>query len=264
MPELPEVETIVRQIAPVLTGRRVERIEIFDAKLNFEPPRGKFRIGQVMRIGKEAGIELVARGRQSLWLLFHLRMTGRLIWTENADAPGKPPLRARIRLGRGALEFRDVRRLGTMRLAEGEVASAGLDPMRPEFTTRALAALLAGSPTPIKPWLMRQDRLAGIGNIYASEALFEARIDPRRPTGSLNTDEIARLRRAIRLILNRAIRACGTTISDYRDSRGSAGGFANRLAVYGREGGPCPRCGAPIGRIVQRQRSTYFCNTCQK
>lgn len=264
MPELPEVETIVRQVAPLLAGRRVELIQIFDSKLNFAPPLGKFRIGRVTRIGKEAALELVAPGRPPLWLLFHLRMTGRLLWAENADAPGRPPLRARIRLDRGALEFRDVRRFGTMRLADAPVACPGLDPTRPEFTARAFGKLLAGSSAPIKPWLMRQDRLAGIGNIYASEALLEARIDPRRPAASLSGDEIARLHRAVRSILIRAIRAGGTTISDYRDARGTAGGFANRLAVYGREGEPCPRCGAPIERVVQQQRSTYFCKACQK
>lgn len=132
------------------------------------------------------------------------------------------------------------------------------------FTTRALAGLLAGSPTPIKPWLLRQDRLAGIGNIYASEALFNARIDPRRPAGSLAHPEIARLRRSIRLILSRAIRAQGTTFSDYRDSTGAKGRYINRLAVYNRQDQPCPRCGVPIVRIVQAQRSTFFCANCQK
>lgn len=264
MPELPEVETIVRQIAPRLAGRRVVGIDIFDPKLNFAPPRGKFRIGRVERVGKEAALELVAPGRPPRWLLFHLRMTGRLIWTDDDTAPGRPPLRARLRLERGALELRDVRRFGTLRLAADPAAGAGLDPLRPAFTARALEKLLAGSPTPVKPWLMRQDRLAGIGNIYASEALFAAGIDPRRPAGSLTREETARLRRALRLVLGRAIRAGGTTISDFRDANGSSGGFARRLAVYGRADGPCPRCGAPIVRIVQQQRSTYFCTTCQR
>ncbi|MCE5228899.1 bifunctional DNA-formamidopyrimidine glycosylase/DNA-(apurinic or apyrimidinic site) lyase [bacterium] len=264
MPELPEVETIARQIAPVLSGRRVKAIEIFDPLLKFAPPAGRFRIGEVRRIGKEAGVELIAARRPPLWLLFHLRMTGNLIWSANHGAPPVPPARARIVLEGGALEFRDVRRLGTMRLVEGTVPEPGIDPTGPRFTAGRLAALLEGSHAPIKPWLMRQDRLAGIGNIYASEALFEARIDPRRQAGGLTRDEIARLRRAIGLILRRAIRACGTTINDYRDSRGSHGTFASRLAVYGRKGEPCPRCATPVERVVQQQRSTYFCPHCQK
>ena len=277
MPELPEVETIVRQLAPRVVGRRIERVEVLDAKLGLVWPSGLLgcRIGKLHRLGKQIILELDggggeghdAAGDPRRWLCIHLRMTGRLIHDEGL--PGglhetAGAIRARIHLDRGLLVFQDVRRFGTMRLATPEdVCAGGIDPTAPAFTARRLRGLIAGSRTAIKPWLLRQDKVAGLGNIYACEALFQAGISPLRPAGSIDAAEAARLGMAIRGVLKLAIDAGGTTFSDYRDGQGGRGRFQDRLAVYGREGEPCRTCGLPVGRIVQGGRSTFFCPACQ-
>lgn len=298
MPELPEVETVVRQLAPRLRGRRVERLLVRDPKLAGARRRdlaGR-RVEEVARVGKRIVVELgpgsgagpAARRPGRLFLEVHLRMTGRLLWAEGwpvpGDGPGRrgapgrpvrgggsggrrplPPPRAVLVLDRGAVLFVDPRRFGTMRWSEERPAPAGVDPTGPGFTAAALARLLAGARTPVKPWLMRQDRLEGFGNIYASEVLFAARIDPRREAGSLSREEVRRLAAATRRILRAAIRHCGTTFSDFQGVLGTVGGYRRYLRVYGRAGEPCPRrgCGGTIGRIVQQGRSTFFCPRCQ-
>lgn len=276
MPELPEVETIVRQLAPRVVGRCIERVEMLDAKLGLEWPPSLLgcRIDKLHRLGKQiileldgSGVRNGASGDPRRWLCIHLRMTGRLIYDEGL--PGgmhetAGAIRARIHLDRGLLVFQDVRRFGTMRLATPEdVCSGGIDPTAPAFTARRLRGLIAGSRTAIKPWLLRQDKVAGLGNIYACEALFQAGLSPLRSAGSIDAAEAARLCKAIRGVLKLAIDAGGTTFSDYRDGQGGRGRFQNRLAVYGREGEPCRTCGAPVVRIVQGGRSTFFCPACQ-
>jgi formamidopyrimidine-DNA glycosylase len=270
MPELPEVETVVRGLAPLLVGRKVRKLEVLDPKLDLHPsrlPRNRM-IRRVHRHGKEIIIDLSQRGKpqKPLWLCVHLRMTGKLIWTPPPSAPPERHLRARIALDRGDLLFVDARRFGTMRLMS-DLAGAfppGLDPLAPEFTPAALADLLEQSIQAIKPWLLRQDRLIGLGNIYASEILFAAKIPPTRPAGSLTPDEIRRLHRHTRHLLERAIKYCGTTFSDFRDERGRSGRFRRFLKVYGREDDPCRRCGRPVQRLVQQGRSTFCCPACQK
>jgi len=270
MPELPEVETIVRGLAPLLTGRKVRKLEVFDTKLNLDPgdlPRNRL-IRKIYRHGKEIVLDLSCSGKRSrpLWLCVHLRMTGKLIWTPPPYSPPDRYLRARIALDHGDLLFIDTRRFGTMRLLN-DLADAfppGLDPLAPEFTPATLADLLGESTQAIKPWLLRQDRLLGLGNIYASEILFAARIAPQKPAGSLTPDEIRRLHLHTCKILERAIKYCGTTFSDFRDERDQSGRFRRFLKVYGREGSPCRRCGRPIQRVVQQGRSTFFCPSCQE
>ena len=141
-------------------------------------------------------------------------------------------------------------------------APDGVEPLSPELTPAVYAGLLDGSAQPLKPWLLRQDRLVGLGNIYASEILHAARLSPFREAGSLDRNEVRRLHGATRRILERAIRACGTTFSDFQDARGVEGSYQRYLAVYEREGRPCRRCRAPIERVVQQQRSTYYCPQC--
>ena len=175
---------------------------------------------------------------------------------------------ARIEFGfdRGRLEFHDVRRFGTVRLCrdESEFQPLGLDPVDPSMSLDQFDALLRVSCQPLKHLLMRQDRLVGIGNIYASEILFDARLSPLQTGASLTPSQMRALFRSTQKILNRAIRASGTTFSDYQDSNGEAGNYQQRLKVYEREGEPCVRCrSAAIRRIVQQQRSTYFCPSCQ-
>jgi len=269
MPELPEVETIVRGLAPLLVGRRVRRLVVLDSKLTLRPgqlPRGRI-IHEVVRLGKEIAINLSQKtGRkQPLWLCVHLRMTGKLIWSDSPNPPHARHLRARITLDRGSLLFIDSRRFGILRLLTSldNAFPGGIDPLANDFTVGRLGELLSGSPQEIKPWLLRQDRLAGLGNIYASEILFAAWLAPQRRVASLERAEIKRLHGNTRRLLKRAIKYCGTTIADFQDGRGKSGRFQRRLKVYGREGAPCPRCGQPIARITQHGRSTFFCPACQ-
>jgi formamidopyrimidine-DNA glycosylase len=140
----------------------------------------------------------------------------------------------------------------------------GYEPLSPEFTPEALLDLARRSRVAVKTWLMDQGRVVGVGNIYASEALFRAGIDPRRPARSLSGDEAARLHDAVREVLHEAIDYRGTTLLDYRDAAGERGGFAERLRVYDRAGRPCRACGAPIRRVVQGGRSTFYCAACQR
>ncbi|RMG43181.1 MAG: bifunctional DNA-formamidopyrimidine glycosylase/DNA-(apurinic or apyrimidinic site) lyase [Acidobacteria bacterium] len=263
MPELPEVETVVRQLAPLATGRRIEEVRILDPLLRAgRPPAYRGRtVARLCRRGKWILFEL--SGAEPLYLACHLRMTGRLLW-RGPDDPLPSHLRARIRLENGEVAFVDPRRLGRLAWTRdpARLGPAGVDPMEPSFTVRRLARLLAGSAQAIKPWLLRQDRLCGIGNIYASEILHAARLDPRRAAGTLDAGEVRRLHRATRRVLASAIRMCGTTFSDFQDARGASGRFQELLAVYGRDGRPCRRCGHPVRRIVQQQRSTFFCPAC--
>ena len=270
MPELPEVETIARQLAPLVAGQQVRRLEIVDAKLasNGLKLLSKCRIRQVMRLGKQIVFELAGRKGRPLWLAVHLRMSGRLLWVPDAHRGSAEQryVRARIVLDRGALVLDDPRRFAVLTVSRSsdDIAPAGLDPLCGELTSRRLAGLLGGSPQPLKLWLLRQDRLSGIGNIYASEILFAACLHPRRAAGSLSADEAARLHRAVRHVLRKATAHCGTTFSDFLDARGREGGFGRFLKVYGRGGQPCLSCGTLIEREVQGGRSTYFCPGCQR
>lgn len=270
MPELPEVETVARQLAPHLEGKTIRGVDILDRKLE-HPDLSRIkgcRIVSVSRLGKQVLIELSGGGSsaQKLWLCFHLRMSGRLIMEGCQGGQQEKHLRARLLLDDGSLHFYDLRRFGLMRVVNSpsEAVPVGIDPLTPAFTVEALHALTARTRGEIKPWLLRQDRIAGIGNIYASEILFDCRIHPRRSPDSLGTEEIACLHASTIRILSLAIEHCGTTFSDFQDSRGESGSFQNFLAAYGREGQPCRACGRTIDRIVQQQRSTFFCAECQK
>lgn len=283
MPELPEVETVARQLDPLIRGRRLRSVEILDSRLagpDWSALSGR-RILRSFRSGKQVALEFDGpRGRQSLYLTVHLRMTGRLIWVPSVKGKAaeavardayryKVPLsdkslRARFRLEGGELRFYDHRRFGVIELHELLPEPPGLEPLGPGFTAARLAELLAGAKGEIKPWLLRQDRIAGIGNIYASEILFACAIDPRRAAGSLSAAEIKLLHRHTQRILKLAIKHCGTTFSDFQDTTGSTGGFQRFLKVYGREGEACPACGRPLERLVQQQRSSFHCLDCQR
>jgi formamidopyrimidine-DNA glycosylase len=221
----------------------------------------------VSRSGKQVLIALSPRpgGRSPLWLSVHLRMTGRLIWVDDGVRTTRDHLRARISFDRGALLFYDTRRFGTLVWHRSLEATRprGVEPLSPALNGDRFAALIGGSRQNIKAWLLRQDRLVGLGNIYASEILFAAGISPLRSTDTLDREECGRIFRATRRILRRAIRNCGTTFSDFQDARGTSGTYQRLLAVYGRAGEPCRRCGTPVVRRVQQQRSTFYCPVCQ-
>jgi len=269
MPELPEVETVARQLAPRVVGRIARSLRILDPRLRTErTPRLAGRpVADVRRSGKRVLVEFGPSNRSSspLWLAVHLRMTGRLLWSGASDEFPRRHLRARIVVDGGEILFVDARRFGTFDWYRSREASApgGIDPLSPELTPRALEALLHSSTQNLKTWLLRQDRLVGLGNIYASEILYAARLSPLDQAGSLDRAEIRRLYGSTRRILERAIRNCGTTFSDFQDARGVEGSYQRFLKVYDREGEPCRRCRTPVERLVLQQRSTYFCRTCQ-
>jgi formamidopyrimidine-DNA glycosylase len=277
MPELPEVETVARQLAPLIETACIVSVRLFDPKLTLPRKRtlkGR-RIARVFRSGKQVVLELVSDDglAPSVWLAVHLRMTGRLIFRESGEIAGsamnasfaRKHLRASFLLDRGRLLFYDVRRFGTLKLFDTlrEVEPAGMDPLERRCTARTLGAMLARANQEIKPWLLRQDRLVGLGNIYASEILYAARLHPRRKAAELSGGETEQLTKETKRILRKAIRFCGTTFSDFQDARGQSGGFVKYLEVYGKQDEPCRRCGTPIEKIVQQGRSTFFCPSCQ-
>jgi len=273
MPELPEVETVRATLEPVLTGRRLDRVDILDTRLvrPFEPlaVAGELegeRIGGVERRGKY----LIFRFESGRSLLIHLRMTGSLRHGPGGSLADDPYRRAVVRLDDGSdIAYRDVRRFGTWLLLEpGELEPylqqrLGAEPLSPAFTARRLGERLAGRKAPIKAAILDQRTLAGMGNIYADEALWRARIHPLRRAGDLDPDEIRRLHRAVRRALEAGIARQGATLRDYSTPDGARGRMQREFKVYGRGGEPCERCGTPIEKTRVAGRGTWYCPHCQ-
>jgi formamidopyrimidine-DNA glycosylase len=270
MPELPEVETIRRQLEPEVVGRRIESIEILDPRWTEPvPPADVERAvaGRRIEALRRRGKWLLLGLEGGMWLVMHLRMTGNLVL---ADADEDRFLRVRMRLDDdSSLLFTDARRFGTGVVVSGEeleaylLARAGVEPLSDEFTPDALGELAAGRTAPLKSFLMMQSGIAGIGNIYADEALHRARLHPLSPAGSMRREHLEDLHEAIVETLEVGLSAGGASIDDYRDARGEEGSMQDEFLVYGREGQPCPRCGEPIRRIVISGRSSFFCRACQ-
>lgn len=272
MPELPEVETIVRELNQVLPGRRVRSVTVFRRDALGRVPQDRFAaaltgrgFGPVGRHGKFLLFRLDPNG----YLVAHLRMTGKFILSAPLAAPD-PHHRIWFGLEDGqTLVFQDMRCFGTLAYVErledsASLARLGLDPYAPEFTARWLAEALRASRAPLKHFLMDQTRIAGLGNIYACEVLFRARLSPKRRADRVKREEAHRLHRMIRVVLDQAIRKNGTTISDFQRVDEKFGEFQRYLRVYGREGEPCPVCDTPILRLRQQQRSTFYCKACQR
>ncbi|ACX52156.1 formamidopyrimidine-DNA glycosylase [Ammonifex degensii KC4] len=268
MPELPEVETIRRQLAEKVIGARIKRVEVRRAAVMTNPIPGLDllsgkTITGVSRRGKWLWLSLEG----DLALLFHLGMTGQLVWEEEGELP--PHTHLLIELDRGRLRFTDFRRFGRVRLGKSEEIrdyleeKLGPEPLSPAFSVSYLKNALARSRRPIKALLLEQKAVAGLGNIYTDEALFLAGIDPRRPACTLTEDEVKRLHEAIKGVLAEGIRHRGTSIRNYVDAEGTPGEHSLFLRVYGREGQPCPRCGTPIKKIKLSGRGTHFCPHCQ-
>lgn len=202
-------------------------------------------------------------------LLVNLGMTGRLLLPGPGGAAEARHCGVRIHFHDGtALTYDDVRRFGALEILGARDwrrrnRALGPEPLSAGFTAGVLVGSLSGSRSPIRSWLLDQRRVAGVGNIYANEALWEARIHPLRPASSLDPGEARRLHRALRRILRAAIEARGTTLRDYRDASGDEGSFAHLLRVYGRDGRPCPRCGTEVERGVLSNRSIFVCRRCQ-
>jgi formamidopyrimidine-DNA glycosylase len=257
VPELPEVETIVRGLRPHVVGRQLKGVSVRDPKLARVPCALALpaEVDDLRRRGKYILLSLGDRT-----LVVHLRMSGRLVW-----AKGRPggPVRLSLRFPHGGVHLVDPRRLGTVEVVDRFRDDLGPEPLG---DLAWLRGALAGSRMPVKLWLMDQRKIAGIGNIYAAEILHRARIHPARRANSLTRREAQRLQEAIPSVLEEAIACQGTTLPDgqYRGPRGEVGAFACELGVYGREGEPCRRCGEPIERSVLGGRGTYVCPRCQR
>ncbi|HEX3737943.1 MAG TPA: bifunctional DNA-formamidopyrimidine glycosylase/DNA-(apurinic or apyrimidinic site) lyase [Solirubrobacterales bacterium] len=290
MPELPEVETIARQLEPELEGRQIERLEVRDARWS-RPVAPK-------RLGKQVdGRTIQGLGRRGKYLLLgldgdqtlvmHLRMTGNLVLVEPEGEVIDPAegrilhqgertteerhLRARFVLDDGReIWFTDPRRFGEAFLIDNaklpeRFSRLGVEPLSPEFTPAKLGEIAAGKKAPLKSFLLDQSGIAGVGNIYADEALYRARLHPLSPAGSMKPEHWAALRDGVVAALEAGIDAGGSSIDDYRDGRGEKGRMQERFLVHTREGEPCPGedCDGVIERIVVAGRSTYFCPSCQ-
>lgn len=274
MPELPEAETIARGLRRVVVGKVIEQAQVLHADVLTVSPASFRRCvrGRLIEAVERRGKQVVLKLDGGRVLLVKLGMTGRLL----PVIPGGPPplfppthpaVRFRLR-GGGTLVYDDIRRFGALEcLADDEWRAwserLGPEPLSDSFTASGLAADLSRSISPVRSWLLDQRRVAGVGNIYANEALWGARIHPRRPAREVNVKEARALHRALREVLERAVGAKGTTLRDYRTAEGASGEFAISLAVYGREGSPCPRCRTAVQRIVFGNRSAFLCPRCQ-
>ena len=274
MPELPEVEVTRRSFADAIEGATV-----LHARLG-KPLRWPLgtaleslvggRVGAVTRRGKYLWLP-VSRPATEGGLLMHLGMSGSLAFTAHGSPAGTHD-HFDLQTDRGLLRLTDPRRFGAVVWSEGLaaepaaklLAGLGLEPFDPRFDGRHLHAGLSGRRVAIKLALLAGDIVVGAGNIYACEALFLAGIDPRLSAAKLSRPRAEKLAQAVRGVLARALEAGGTTLRDFRDAHGVAGSFQMQAQVYGREGEPCFACSTPIRRIVQGQRSTFFCPQCQK
>jgi formamidopyrimidine-DNA glycosylase len=292
MPELPEVETIRRQLAPLVEGRTLKRVEILDSR--WSRPLAPHELADAI-VGRRVE-RLGRRGKYLVWhlsddvhLAQHLRMTGSVLCE-----PDPEPIHTRVRIELGPARARratgtdgaparrnghrggrrlaivDPRRFGTGELLLGEpaleaffAARLGYEPFDERFTPEHLHSLARGRSAPIKALLLDQRQIAGVGNIYADEALFRAGVHPLRPAGRLTREQYVRLRETIIEALTEGIDARGATIDDFRHVDGVRGSFQDRFLVHRRAGEPCPHCGTTIVKMLVAGRGTYVCETCQ-
>lgn len=270
MPELPEVETSRRGIAPFLVGERIDEVVIRDRRLRWPVS------GDVDRHLKGATVTAVDRRAKYLLLrttagtaIVHLGMSGS-VFIVDRDTPAGVHEHFDIELGSGkSLRYRDPRRFGSLHWAEDPqrhwlLERLGPEPLGPGFDGEYLRARSRGRRIAIKPFIMDSGIVVGVGNIYANEALYRAGIHPRRAAGRISLARYVTLAAAVRQVLERAIRAGGTTLRDFYGGDGEAGYFRQELAVYGRDGEPCPGCAKPVSLIVLGQRATYYCKNCQR
>lgn len=269
MPELPEVETTVRGLEPVLLGAVIERVTLRrqDLRRPFPPDLGQRLTGaRVTGLGRRAKYGLIDTDRGDT-LVFHLGMSGR--WRIDPEELGKHDHFV-IQTTEHRLALNDARRFGSLDLVPTEglgqwppFAALGPEPLGPDFTAAHLATAFEGRAAPVKALLLDQRVVAGLGNIYVCEALYLARIAPTRPAGTITGPRLAKLVQAVREVLEAAIRAGGSTLRDYARPDGELGYFAKEWRVYGREGEPC-ECGGLVERRVDSGRSTFWCPRCQK
>jgi formamidopyrimidine-DNA glycosylase len=271
MPELPEVETLRRALLPLAKNRVLLAVRFFRADLRYPIPRRALKthmvgcaVRDIVRRGKYLLLEV-----ESGAMLWHLGMSGRVIRRDSA-IPVEPHTHAVFHFDSDVfLHFIDPRRFGCILWLQDPsrhplLKNMGLEPFSGETTAVALHEKSRCARTAIKSFLMDSRKLVGVGNIYACESLFQTGIRPTRPAGKVSLSDWERLLGAVRMILEKSIASGGTTLKDFFSTDGSAGYFSVDLAVYGKEGRPCPRCATPIARTIQTGRSTFFCKICQK
>ena len=264
MPELPEVEVIVRELRSKIVGETVKSIDRYWFKTIVEED-GYSPVAESIKALTRHGKYIIV-ALDSGYIIVHLRMTGQLIVRENGPGPDRH-LRAKINLMSGKeIFFYDSRKFGRICLARSpkkSLSNTGVDALDPAFDWQYLKKIVQGRKTGIKSLLLDQRHVTGLGNIYIDESLFLARIHPRQAAGELTTHGIKNLYKAAIEILHRAIEGMGTTISDYKTVGGGFGTYQNALNVYGRDGKPCPRCATEIEKIRIGNRGTHFCPKCQ-
>lgn len=270
MPELPEVETIARGVRPVVSGQRIARVVVREPRLRWPVARdlGTRLTGRTVRgVTRRAKYLVFDAGAESL--ITHLGMSGRLLLVA-ADSPPSKHDHFDLVLGSGlAVRLRDPRRFGSLHVAEMPcehplLANLGPEPLGDRFDGDYLFSVSRRRTASIKALLLNSHIVAGIGNIYATEALYAARVHPVTPAGNLRYTRIGRVALAVRAVLQRAIDSGGTTLRDYRTPGDEPGLFAIELAAYGRAGKSCSRCGAKIRVIRQNGRSSFYCPRCQR
>ncbi len=272
MPELPEVETVRRGLAKVLEGETFTRITKRRADLRVPLPKGLEKLaGKLIESLTRRAKYILIHFNHGETLLVHLGMSGRMT-IDN----GKAPLEKHDHVvfdvsNKKRIRFNDARRFGLMDIAATNnlakqkfLKHLGLEPLEKSFTGPALYEQLKGGKTAVKIAIMDQTRVVGVGNIYASEALFDARISPKRLAGKIKPLEAAALAASIKKVLKKAIAKGGSTLRDYVQADGELGYFQHEFCVYGRDGQPCPRCAGMIHKITQGARSTFYCPACQK
>ncbi len=270
MPELPEVETVVRGLRPLLLGQRIAQVEVRRGDLRWPVPADladRLAGARIIALGRRAKYGLISTDRGDT-LVFHLGMSGRFRLDPDRLLPHDHVV---ISASGHRLAFHDPRRFGSLHLVAGRAASAlpllaglGPEPLDAAFDGAVLARAAAGRTAPIKSLLLDQRVVAGIGNIYASEALFRAGIAPARAAGRIAGQRLARLADAVKAVLAEAIAAGGSSLRDHVAVSGELGTFQHQFRVYGREGEACPGCGGQIARFVLQSRATYACRRCQR
>jgi len=276
MPELPEVETVRRMLESAIVDRRVASASVSRKRLrttSLASLPGRL-VGRTFRTPRRTGKFLMLDMDGGVTLLSHLGMSGRWLYWRPGWTPDGSLEHVHLKLSfedGAVLWFQDVRRFGMLRVVATErlaqdssLRLLGPDPLAVPRDGAALRTAAHGARTSIKVWLLDQRRIAGLGNIYASEVLFRARVDPRRRAGALAPEEWARVASEIPAVLEESIARMGTTFSTYRTIWNEPGEYGEQLLVYDRAGEPCRNCGTPLKRIVQGGRSTYFCPSCQR
>ncbi len=265
VPELPEVESVRRQLAPLLVGRHIQGVTASVQQRFIEVEAAA---GHTVQSLRRRGKYLLAELDGGLELVMHLGMTGAFRF-RGEDWEPDPYVRATFFLEDGVMDFRDVRRFGTLAVVPAgdycrlaTLAALGPEPLSDEFDVRASARGLQRTAMPVKPWLLTQRPVAGVGNIYADEALWRARINPH--SRRVGPQRARHLWAAIREVLAEAIEREGTTFRDYQMVNGESGRNAEFLVAYGQVGRPCPRCGTPLRKVVLGGRGTTYCPTCQR